>query len=101
MSHEAQLAAAQFLRRPGATFAIDKKKLSKKCRDSMREEEVNETFEEYESQPHNKSDFDGKASGGTSIGLHARMAQLASAGPKKTPGAAAPSKINRNATANL
>lgn len=49
MSHEAQLAAAQFLRRPGATFAIDKKKLKKKCRDSLREEEVNETFEEYES----------------------------------------------------
>jgi hypothetical protein len=48
------MAATQFLVRPGSAFnrgLVKKQKGGKKDR-SLREEEVNETFEEYESQPH-------------------------------------------------
>ena len=70
---EAQLAAAHFLTKPGASY-FKKNNHKKRINDrSLHEEEVNETYEEYESQPKPKQPG---LMTGPSVGLHARMAQL-------------------------
>lgn len=84
MRHEAQLAAAQFLTRPGAAFssytagAAAVKHRETQRDESLREEEVNETFENESGASHHpltmtKQIIGNKPLGATATGLHTRM----------------------------